>query len=101
MNSSKPFAAGAAPPAAGTTAGTPGAGRGSQSRFIPREELADFAAWRPGAFGNPEPPSPHPSARTTDRAAAPAPPPEPTASDWLDTVKAARDSGYHDGYRDG
>jgi flagellar assembly protein FliH len=81
-------------------------GRPAQSRFIPREELQDFAAWRPGSFGNPDAPSPHPSGKPVERrkaqpAPAPAEPPQPTEADWLDAVKNARDAGYHDGYRDG
>jgi len=63
-------------------------GRTAQSRFIPREELSDFAAWRPGSFGNPDAPSPHPSGKPVDRrkaqpTAAPAEPPQPTEADWL------------------
>ena len=85
---------------------TPVPPRGApQSRFIPREELQDFAAWRPGSFGNPDAPSPHPSGKPVDRPhaqpAAPAEPPEPTEADWLDAVQHARDGGYQDGYRDG
>jgi len=60
------------------------------SRFIPREELGDFAAWRPGAFAG-EP----------DAAAPPAAPPEPTAEEWQARIAAARQAGYQDGYRDG
>jgi len=87
---------------------TPMPPRGApQSRFIPREELQDFATWRPGSFGNAEAPSPHPSGKPVDRpgrAQPPAPsaePPQPTEADWLEAVQRARDSGYHDGYRDG
>ena len=81
-------------------------GRPAQSRFIPREELQDFAAWRPGSFGNPDARSPHPSGKPVERRKAqpapmPAEPPQPTEADWLDAVKNARDAGYHDGYRDG
>jgi flagellar assembly protein FliH len=96
MSSSKPTPPGTSTP---LPSGRP------QSRFIPREELADFAAWRPGSFGNPDPPSPHPSGKPVDRgpkaAPAPAPAPEPTEADWLDAVQRARDAGYQDGYRDG
>jgi flagellar assembly protein FliH len=60
------------------------------TRFIPREELGDFAAWKPGSlFGQAE------------RDAAAAPPPEPTADEWRAKVAAARQAGYQDGYRDG
>jgi flagellar assembly protein FliH len=74
----------------------------SYSRFIPREELSDFAAWnpdviegapdkRPPIFAPPPPPPPK---------VAPAPPPEPEPQ--LDELlHAARQSGYQDGYRDG
>jgi flagellar assembly protein FliH len=78
-----------------------------QSRFIPREELQDFAAWRPGSFGDAEPPSPHPSGKPVERprkAQPPTPPPEPappTEAEWLEAVQRARDAGYQDGYRDG
>jgi flagellar assembly protein FliH len=59
------------------------------ARFIPREELADFAAWTPDAFG----------AGAAPRAAeAPAP---PTAEDLKAQLHAARQTGYQDGYRDG
>ena len=87
---------------------TPVPPRGApQSRFIPREELQDFATWRPGSFGNAEAASPHPSGKPVDRPgraqppAPPAEPPQPTEADWLEAVQRARDSGYQDGYRDG
>jgi len=60
------------------------------SRFIPREELGDFAAWKPGAF----------SGAPADKDAA-GPPAEPTADEWRARVAAARQAGYQDGYRDG
>jgi flagellar assembly protein FliH len=60
------------------------------TRFIPREELGDFAAWKPGSLGQP------PAAE-----APPETPPEPTAADWEARVAAARQAGYQDGYRDG
>jgi flagellar assembly protein FliH len=53
------------------------------SRFIPREELQDFASWKPGAFGAPASAGP---------AAA--------VSDSVEQV-AARQAGYQQGYRDG
>jgi len=59
------------------------------ARFIPREELGSFAAWKPGSFAG-EPAAP-----------APAAPPEPTAEQWQAQVAAARQAGYQDGYRDG
>lgn len=74
----------------------------AQSRFIPREELENFAAWRPGSFGGAAP-SPHPSERPENKvhAAPPPPPPPPTEAEWLEEVRHARDTGYQDGYRDG
>lgn len=71
------------PPPPGSKAGN------AYTRFIPREELQDFAAWSPGSFSG-------------DDAGAPAEasvaPPE---ADWPAQVAAARQAGYHDGYRDG
>jgi len=69
------------------------------SRFIPREELGDFAAWSPDSLSGrqrgaaAEPPSAPP----------PLPPeaPEPTVEEWLAEVATARQAGYQDGYRDG
>ncbi|MBU6260066.1 MAG: flagellar assembly protein FliH [Burkholderiales bacterium] len=61
----------------------------SYQRFIPREELGDFASWKPGTFG------------ASAEAAAPPPPPEPTAEDWRERIAAARQAGYQEGYRDG
>jgi len=58
-------------------------------RFIPREELGDFASWKPGTFGN------------AAAEQAPAAPPEPSAADWAARVAAARQAGYQEGYRDG
>lgn len=69
------------------------------SRFIPREELADFAAWTPGML------------ETGDAAAmpalgvqrpAPAAPPAPSPEDELKALlNANRQQAYQDGYRDG
>jgi flagellar assembly protein FliH len=63
------------------------------TRFIPREELHEFAAWNPGSFGDdaqaqPQAPEPEPSAPPTD-------------AEWQAQVQAARQAGYQDGYRDG
>jgi len=66
----------------------------SYSRFIPREELGEFASWTPDGFGGAQRPNP----------AAPAQPPEPqppTAEEIQAHLNAARQAGYHDGYRDG
>ncbi len=82
-------------------------------RFIPREEMPEFASWTPGAFGaTPDPkqalgPGAAAAARqAAARAAAaatapPAAPPPPTEAEWLERVNAAREQGYGDGYRDG
>ena len=70
----------------GSKAGT------AYTRFIPREELGDFASWQPGTFGG----------AAASKAAEEAPPAaEPTAADWQARVTAARQAGYQDGYRDG
>lgn len=60
------------------------------TRFIPREELHEFAAWNPDSFGG-EAPAP----------AAEAEPAAPTDAEWQARVQAARQAGYQDGYRDG
>jgi flagellar assembly protein FliH len=66
------------------------------SRFIPREELGDFAAWKPGTVFEGAAGS---AAGAPAAAAEPAPPPTP--ADWQARVDAARQAGYQDGYRDG
>lgn len=66
------------------------------ARFIPREELQDFAAWDPGTLtgvGDGRTASPAPA-----QGAEPSP---PTEAEWLTEVAAARQAGYQDGYRDG
>lgn len=52
-------------------------------RFIPREELQDFASWRPSAFGG--------------SAAAAA----PSSAEQQGLLHAARQASYQEGYRDG
>lgn len=70
---------------------SPNPERASYARFIPREELGDFASWKPGSFGfEPPPPQPEPQA-----------PAGPTPEEWLARVDAARQAGYEQGYRDG
>jgi len=72
------------PPAGG------GKGASMYSRFIPREELSSFAAWSSGSLSGEE-----------EAAAAAA---EPTLSPeelQAEALRAARQGGYHDGYRDG
>lgn len=88
-------------PAHGQQAPVPPRGA-PQSRFIPREELESFAAWRPGSFGG-NAPSPHPAERPENKkhAAPPPPPAPPSEAEWLAEVRSARDAGYQDGYRDG
>jgi flagellar assembly protein FliH len=56
------------------------------ARFIPREELDGFAAWRPDAFG--------------DSNAAQAPPGDARRG-AESQAQALRQAGYQDGYRDG
>jgi flagellar assembly protein FliH len=65
-------------------------GASAYTRFIPREELGDFAAWKPGSLGG-----------SKAQPATPAQPTEPTAEEWQSRLAAARQSGYQDGYRDG
>jgi flagellar assembly protein FliH len=60
----------------------------SYTRFIPREELGEFAAWSPDSLSD-----------GGERPAAPAAAPiEETVEQQ---IAAARQSGYQDGYRDG
>jgi flagellar assembly protein FliH len=82
----------------------------SYSRFIPREELADFAAWTPDALaGQPRPAGPRMvgglSAGRPAAAEPPAAPPPapagPTPEEWQARVADSRQQGYQDGYRDG
>lgn len=77
------------PPPPGSRAASP------YQRFIPREELGDFASWQPDTFGS------NGAQSAAAQPAAPATPPEPTAADWMARVDAARAAGYQDGYRDG
>lgn len=76
------------PPADGARA----APRDLYSRFIPREELSSFASWSFGDVSAAVPPGP--AAREAE---APLDPAELHAQQ----VRAARQSGYQDGYRDG
>jgi flagellar assembly protein FliH len=83
----------------GSKAGTP------LSRFIPREELGDFATWRPGALGERrhEPRTAHPAGQNPGAADASPPAKTPLVSEeeWRARLQAARQQGYQDGYRDG
>jgi flagellar assembly protein FliH len=70
-------------------------------RFIPREELGDFASWQPGTFGDAQA-APRPAGAPAAPGAAPASAaPEPSVADWQAKVDAARKLGYQEGYRDG
>lgn len=65
------------------------------SRFIPREELGEFASWTPDGFGGTPQPKPV-------RAATQEPPQSgPTADQIQAALHEARQAGYQDGYRDG
>ena len=89
MTSSRSNAFRNVPPPPGSKAGT------AYTRFIPREELGDFASWKPGSFterrAKPGPAAP----------AAPQQPAAPTELEWQQRIAAARQAGYQDGYRDG
>ncbi len=80
-----------APP--GSKAGT------SYNRFIPREELGDFASWQPGTFKGDATKAGAASAQAHGEPAPAAA--EPSAAEWQLRVQAARQAGYQDGYRDG
>ncbi len=76
-----------------------GGGKASSlySRFIPREELDSFAAWTPGALsGGDAAASPPPGMQR-----APAEPQRSAEQEHAEQLNAARQGGYHDGYRDG
>ncbi|MDP1902197.1 MAG: flagellar assembly protein FliH [Rubrivivax sp.] len=86
-NSSKPGGFRNVPPPTGSKAGSP------YQRFIPREELGDFASWKPGAFPGAQESPAGPAASTE--------PAETTAQEWQARAAAARQTGYQEGYRDG
>jgi flagellar assembly protein FliH len=67
------------------------------TRFIPREELGSFTAWRPDALGG----SPGAASPGAAAAASPAADAPPTHEALRAQVAAARQAGYQDGYRDG
>jgi len=66
------------------------------ARFIPREELGEFASWTPDGFAG----AANPQAQAA-RKPEPAEPAAPTPEEIQAQLHAARQSGYHDGYRDG
>lgn len=72
------------PPAGG------GKGASMYARFIPREELSSFAAWSPGSLSGEE-----------EAAAAAVEPALSPEEQQAEALRAARQGGYHDGYRDG
>ena len=67
----------------------------TSARFIPREELGGFAAWRPGDISGGTSPSPHVHRTPDDVPAVHA------AAVHAAELRAARETGYQDGYRDG
>jgi len=92
--SSKPGGGRNVPPPAGARPASP------YARFIPREELGDFASWQPGTLGGATRGSPGSPATTGTEAAAG----EAAVADadaWQARVAAARQTGYQEGYRDG
>ena len=80
-----------APPAPG--AGAP------HARFIPREELGGFSAWRPNALASGGHAAPH--LQGVRRPNGEHPMAADTSPHAQASVQAARQSGYQDGYRDG
>ncbi|HEX6720890.1 MAG TPA: FliH/SctL family protein [Burkholderiaceae bacterium] len=64
---------------------SPKGGGNPYGRFIPREELQEFASWKPGTFG----------------AGAAAAAPAADAPEQQAQQQAARQAGYQEGYRDG
>ena len=88
-----------APPHGGFAGAPLHGGAGSRpataySRFIPREELGSYSAWKPDAFG---------TDGAVERRAEPRPADGslPTVEQWRAKIQAARQSGYQEGYRDG
>lgn len=80
----------------------PPAGAGaSQARFIPREELGGFSAWRPNALASDRNASGLPNLHGVRRNTAEHPPAAEVPASPQAAVQAARQSGYQDGYRDG
>ncbi len=67
----------------------------SDPRFIPREALGGFAAWQPGDIAG------GPARQTNVHRAADEVPAADAAARHAAELRAARDAGYQDGYRDG
>jgi flagellar assembly protein FliH len=70
-------------------------GGGSYSRIIPAEELQDYAAWKPGALGDPSA-APAATAWRVDK-----PKEETSDAVWQQRIAQGRKEGYEEGYRDG
>ncbi len=94
MTSSKPPRQ--VPPPAGANSGAKAGA--AYARFIPREELQQFAAWSPDSWSATGVESP---ARAPSDAATHAADSKLTREDIAAGLQAARQSGYDDGYRDG
>ena len=88
-NSKKPGIKNVPPPEGGKAASP-------YARFIPREELGAFASWNPGTLGGDAT-----ERRQGVRRAASPEPQQPALPDAAAQLRAARQSGYQDGYRDG
>lgn len=91
---------------------SPDAPKSVHQRFIPREELSGFSAWRPDSFGDKRPPpvaaAPDPeqlkreAEREAQRQAELAAQREAAEiAARAAELKGAREGGYQDGYRDG
>ena len=87
MSSSKAAGCKNVPPPAGSQGGSP------YARFIPREELGDFASWKPGTLRRRRRPAADAATGRGGRADG--------AATGGHRVAAARQAGYQDGYRDG
>jgi flagellar assembly protein FliH len=73
-----------------------GAAKNPYARFIPREELNSFAAWSPGDLAGGPPPQTNVQRGTNED-----PVRVDVAAKHVAELRAARQSGYQDGYRDG
>ncbi|MBC7956531.1 MAG: flagellar biosynthesis protein [Cytophagales bacterium] len=89
-----------APPPGGSTKEGAAKPATPYSRFIPREELNSFAAWKPGALSGGDETQASPLQRA-EPPPPPAPPKPSPAEELAAQVRAARSAGYQDGYRDG
>ena len=83
----------------------PGGSGASHARFIPREELGGFSAWRPNALASDGTGSGSGSGmhnlHGVQRQSAEHPHAAESTSGTHASVQVARQSGYQDGYRDG